>query len=107
MNYDQLNLDELLIEKETLNSNIENCKFNRRLIFENKGILYLLKKSNKLVCENGLTPEQANNELQQEIKKIQEEFLNIDLEQDHLYQKLNEVNIAIINKKSKPELSLE
>lgn len=98
MDYDQLNLDELLKEKESLNSDIENCKIAKKLIFDSKGILNLLQKANGLVHKEGLTLDQANNEIQKDLKKIQEDFFNIDLEQDHLYQKLNEVNIAIINK---------
>ena len=105
MNHENISLQDLLNRQADICKKIKNCKISKKQIFESKSILELLKKAHKLV-QNGLTPEQANNDIQQEIKKIQEDFLNIDLEQDSLYQKLNEVNIAIISKeKSKSEVS--
>jgi len=105
MNHENISLQDLLDRQAELCKQIKNCKISKKQIFESKSILELLKKAHKLV-QNGLTPEQADNKIQQEIKKIQEYFLNIDLEQDRLYQKLNEVNIAIINKeKSKSKVS--
>lgn len=100
MNHENISLQDLLDIQADLCKQIKNCKISKKQIFESKSILELLKKAHKLV-QNGLTPEQANNEIQLEIKKIQEDFLDLDLEQDRLYQKLNEVNIAIINNREK------
>lgn len=97
MNHENISLHDLLDRQADVCKQINNCKILKKQIFKSKSIFELFKKAHKLV-QNGLTPEQANNDIQQEIKKIQEDFLNIDLEQDRLYQKLNEINIAIINK---------
>lgn len=99
MNYENYDLKELLTAQSNLYTKIDNCRLSKRQLFDSKGILELLKIANKLV-QNSLTLEQANDVIQKEIIKIQEDFFKLDLKQENLYQQLNEIDIAIKNKES-------
>lgn len=76
MNYENHDLQKLLTAQSNLYTKIDNCRLAKRQLFDSKGILELLKIANKLV-QNGLTPEQANDVIQKEIIKIQEDFLSL------------------------------
>ena len=79
--------EEFLKEKETVLHQIEDCYFQYKLIFEQKGIKVLLLKGNDLV-KQGFNTQEANDKLQDICRKTTEEL-------DQIYRKIEELETKL------------
>lgn len=94
MSHTHPNLEQLLVEKNVLESKINEYKLHKTIIFEQKGIEVILIKGKQLV-QKGFTAQQANEVLQKICREVCEELSKIDLEIEIL-----EKQLSIIDKSS-------
>lgn len=85
------NLEQLLAEKNELESQIKDYKFRKQIIFETKGIEAILEQGKQLV-QKGFTAQQANEVLQKICREVCEELSKIDLEIEILEKQLSNID---------------
>lgn len=85
------NLEQLLAEKNVLESKINEYKLHKTIIFEQKGIEVILKKGKQLV-QKGFTAQQANEVLQKICHEVCEELSKIDFEIENLEKQLSNID---------------
>lgn len=81
------NLEQLLAEKNILESKINEYKLRKKIIFETNGIEAILEQGKQLV-QNDFTAQQVNNVLQNICRKAYEELCQIDKELQVMEEKL-------------------
>lgn len=87
MSHTHPNLEQLLAQKNELESKINEYKLHKTIIFEQKGIEVILKKGKQLV-QKGFTAQQADSVLQQICREVCEELSKIDFEIENLEKQL-------------------
>ena len=85
------NLEQLLVEKNALESKINEYKLHKTIIFEQKGIEAILEQGKQLV-QKGFTAQQANEVLQKICREVCEELSKIDFEIEILEKKLSNID---------------
>lgn len=90
-----LKFEEFLKEKkETVLRQIEDCYFECKLIFEQKGIKALLLKGNDFL-KQGFNAQEANDKLQDICRKTTEELDQIYRKKEELETRLKKLNEEI------------
>ena len=90
------NLEQLLAEKNVLESKINEYKLRKQIIFETNGIEAILEQGKQLV-QKGFTAQQANEVLQKICREAYEELCQIDKELQVMEEKLIALDNSIMS----------